>query len=321
MNAEQLRDAIGKIDDRFIEEAEHYEPEIKSRKSIWIITSASAAVIALCTCVHFHNATEHALRPEIDNSVAVVTTAETAPQTDEAFTETSVYNGKITETIGPVSTDDMIYTSETVMYQTDVPENTTEQVLNTVSQNKISDKIQEPPEIQNSETEAPVTENHTATEINTESEETKSNLTNYPPKSVTEITDNQITDSSITDVPELLKRESFVSELKLVPGFTDKIYRIKYDAEKADGHIMMYDVQDRKYLIDSPDAYTICIYDVVIDGDDHDDFLNKGNYILKTENEYTVDEYFALDDQVISVEELISSGFYAVEYSTGSEND
>ena len=74
----------------------------------------------------------------------------------------------------------------------------------------------------------------------------------------------------------------------------------------------MYDVHDRKYLIESSNAYTIYIYDVVIDGD-YDDFLNKGNYILKTENEYTVDEYFALDEQILSMEELISSGFDAVQ--------
>ena len=299
MNAEQLRDAIGKIDDRFIEEAEHYEPEIKSRKPIWIITSASAAVIALCTCIHYHNAVNKARHPEIDNSVAVVTTAETAPQTEEAFTETSVYNGKITETIGPVSTDDMIYTSETVMYQTDVPENTTEQVLNTVSQNKISDKIQEPPEIQNSETEAPLAENPDATELNTEPEVTKS-------------TDSQFTEFLETGIDESFKRESFITEFKFVPAFTDKIYRIKYDAEKADGHIMIYDVYDRKYFIESPNAYTICIYDVIIEGDDYEDFLKKGNYILKTENEYTVDEYFALEEQILSMEELISSGLDVV---------
>ena len=72
MNAEQLRYAIGKIDERFLEEAEHYEPETRSRKPIWIITSASAAVIALCTGIHYHNAVNKALRPEIDNTVAIV---------------------------------------------------------------------------------------------------------------------------------------------------------------------------------------------------------------------------------------------------------
>ncbi len=92
MNAEQLRYAIGKIDERFLEEAEHYEPETRSRKPIWIITSASAAVIALCTGIHFHNATEHALRPEIDNSVVITTSvSETETyETDVVKTEKQV---------------------------------------------------------------------------------------------------------------------------------------------------------------------------------------------------------------------------------------
>ena len=75
MNAEQLRDAIGKIDERFLEEAEHYEPETVSIKPIWLITSVSAAVIALCTCIHYHNVVNKALHPEIDNTVVIVTTS------------------------------------------------------------------------------------------------------------------------------------------------------------------------------------------------------------------------------------------------------
>ena len=42
MNAEQLRDAIGKIDERFLEEAEHYEPETRSRKSFRYFSFRSA---------------------------------------------------------------------------------------------------------------------------------------------------------------------------------------------------------------------------------------------------------------------------------------
>ena len=108
-------------------------------------------------------------------------------------------------------------------------------------------------------------------------------------------------------------RASFTSELKLVPGFTDKIYRIKFDADKADGSEKVYSVSGRNYRVKSPDAYTICIYDVIIYGYDYFDFLKKGDYVLKTEYEYTTDEYFALEDKVLSVEELISSGFDAVE--------
>jgi len=105
--------------------------------------------------------------------------------------------------------------------------------------------------------------------------------------------------------------ESFTSELKPVPGFTDKIYRIKFDADMADGSEKIYSVSGRNYRVKSPDAYTICIYDVIIYGYDYFDFLKKGDYVLKKEYEYTADEYFALDEQVLSMDELISSGFEA----------
>ncbi|MBR3535503.1 MAG: hypothetical protein IKN85_06720 [Oscillospiraceae bacterium] len=105
--------------------------------------------------------------------------------------------------------------------------------------------------------------------------------------------------------------ESFTSELKPVPGFTDKIYRIKFDADMADESEKIYSVSGRNYRVKSPDAYTICIYDVIIYGYDYFDFLKKGDYVLKKEYEYTADEYFALDEQVLSMDELISSGFEA----------
>ena len=98
MKAERLRDAIWKIDDKFIKEAETYVPKKRSGNTIWIITSASAAVIALCTCVHFHNATEHALRPEIDNTVAIVTTV----------TETELYETDVLKTEKPVQASDTV---------------------------------------------------------------------------------------------------------------------------------------------------------------------------------------------------------------------
>ena len=89
MNAEQLRNAIWKIDDKFIAEAETYEPETRSIKPVYIIAPASAAVIALCTCLHFHNSVNQMLDPEIDNGVVVTdTVTETEScETDAAITE------------------------------------------------------------------------------------------------------------------------------------------------------------------------------------------------------------------------------------------
>ncbi|MBR3534770.1 MAG: hypothetical protein IKN85_02985 [Oscillospiraceae bacterium] len=98
MKAERLRDAIWKIDDKFIKEAETYVPKKRSGNTIWIITSASAAVIALCTCVHYHNAVNKVLRPEIDNTVAIVTTV----------TETELYETDVLKTEKPVQSSDTV---------------------------------------------------------------------------------------------------------------------------------------------------------------------------------------------------------------------
>lgn len=73
MTTEKLRDIFGKIDDEFIEEAENYVPEHKSGKPIYIIAPASAAVIALCTCIYYHNEANRIKQPEINNSYVVTT--------------------------------------------------------------------------------------------------------------------------------------------------------------------------------------------------------------------------------------------------------
>ena len=218
MNAEQLRDAIWKIDDKYIAEAETYEPETKSRKPIWMITSASAAVIALCTCVHFHNEVERARHPEIDNSI-VVTTAETNSQTEEVSTEMSEYYGKITEILKPVCTDDMVYTSETAACQTDEPENTTEKVKKTVSQDEKPVVTQLLPETKKTETAAPVTENPPATEANGETSVTKLIATpDTPSVPVTDFTAVQITDYPIeTQSTGMVMTEKPFTEPVFVP--------------------------------------------------------------------------------------------------------
>jgi hypothetical protein len=155
MNAEQLRDAIGKIDDRFIEEAEHYEPETVSIKPIWIITSASAAVIALCTGIHFHNATEHALRPEIDNSVVITTSvSETETyETDVVKTEKHVQISELvtenTEATGMKSGEE-----SSIPYEATVPEKTEATSGNVGSLGEKNVVTQKPQDV----TKAPVTE-------------------------------------------------------------------------------------------------------------------------------------------------------------------
>ncbi|WP_044975527.1 dockerin type I domain-containing protein [Ruminococcus sp. HUN007] len=112
MNAEQLRNAIWKIDDKFIAEAETYEPETRSIKPVYIIAPASAAVIALCTCLHFHNSVNQMLDPEIDNGVIVTdTVTETEScETDASITEIQTETSYSAETGSAVMNTETSYT-------------------------------------------------------------------------------------------------------------------------------------------------------------------------------------------------------------------
>ena len=117
MKAERLRDAIWKIDDKFIKEAETYVPKKRSGNTIWIITSASAAVIALCTCIHYHNAVNQALNPEIDNTVVITTTV----------SETEAYETEAVKTEKPVQASDTVRENTEVTetetgYESSVPD-------------------------------------------------------------------------------------------------------------------------------------------------------------------------------------------------------
>ncbi len=117
MKAERLRDAIWKIDDKFIKEAETYVPKKRSGNTIWIITSASAAVIALCTCVHYHNAVNQALNPEIDNTVVITTTVSET----EAYETEAVKTEKPLLISEPVSENTELTETETG-FESSVPD-------------------------------------------------------------------------------------------------------------------------------------------------------------------------------------------------------
>ena len=148
MNVEQLRNAIWEIDEKFVAEAETYEPETRSNKSIWIITSASAAVIALCTCMHFHNEAEHARYPEIDNSIVMTTT----------ISETELYETDVikTENVAPVN-------EHTEVSETEAGYESSIRYTVTVSAEKESPPS---PSDVNEHTEAyPITEPHIISEI------------------------------------------------------------------------------------------------------------------------------------------------------------
>ena len=122
MNAEQLRNAIWKMDDKFIAEAETYEPETtRSAKPIWIITSASAAVIAIISCVNLFNTFGNDHRPEISNYVVTTTVTDEAVTEDAKISDKTERSGEIT-IVGSSSETVYVNTEETETgYESSIP--------------------------------------------------------------------------------------------------------------------------------------------------------------------------------------------------------
>lgn len=102
--------------------------------------------------------------------------------------------------------------------------------------------------------------------------------------------------------------ESFESELKLVPGYKDKLYMLKFDSDKISNRKKVYSGESNSYTVESPDAYTVYIYDVIVFGYDYFDYLSKGDFLFKSENSYTLDEILSSEEKLLTVEDLIISG-------------
>ena len=310
MNAEQLRDAIGKIDDRFIEEAEHYEPEIKSRKPIWIITSASAAVIALCTCVHFHNATEHALRPEIDNSVVITTSvSETETyETDVVKTEKHVQISEPvtenTEATGMKSGEE-----SSIPYEATVPEKTeaTSENVGSLGEKNVPDL--KPPEMtditaieprevtREVQTVAPVTEPtvfpltdvSTVTPVSIETVPVPvPSQTSYPSPSLTptEVTDISLPESSVSPTRRSSIPEDFPVYLKTSDGvkYERKLLITKGQAGKFIRKISLSDDKGNDYEVSEYSLrYDVSEYPLKSVSDDQVSI-----FYFKSEDEYLI---------------------------------
>ena len=112
-----------------------------------------------------------------------------------------------------------------------------------------------------------------------------------------------------TESPE--EAEPFKTELQLVPGYTDKIFRIERKSPVSEDSSGIYHGESGDYRIISPDSYTVYVYDVIIYGYDYFDFLKKGDYVFKSETEYTIDELLNAEEKLLKIEDLIASGLEA----------
>ena len=112
-----------------------------------------------------------------------------------------------------------------------------------------------------------------------------------------------------TESPE--EAEPFKTELQLVPGYTDKIFCIERKSPVSEDSFRIYHGESGDYRIISPDSYTVYVYDVIIYGYDYFDFLKKGDYVFKSETEYTIDELLNAEEKLLKIEDLIASGLEA----------
>lgn len=86
MNAEQLQDAIGKIDDKYIAEAEHFDSDYSNRKVIFILSSVSAAAVAMCICVNYFTSLDNKHQFETEN-IYTVTSVTKNSENEEIVTD------------------------------------------------------------------------------------------------------------------------------------------------------------------------------------------------------------------------------------------
>lgn len=139
MNAEQLQEAIGKIDDKYIAEAEQFNPDYNTRKLIHILSSVSVAVVAMCivvNCFTFFN-NKHYFEKK---SIYVVTSVTKKSETEETITcyktdsevsilereslssveKTDISESKITNESKDDTTNPPVESDETLIKKTDI---------------------------------------------------------------------------------------------------------------------------------------------------------------------------------------------------------
>ncbi|MBP1564605.1 MAG: hypothetical protein J6A58_02475 [Oscillospiraceae bacterium] len=139
MNAEQLQEAIGKIDDKYIAEAEQFNPDYNTRKLIHILSSVSVAVVAMCivvNCFIFFNNKHHFEK----KSIYVVTSVTKKSETEETITcyktdsevsiseseslssveKTDISESKITNESKDDTTNPPVESDETLIKKTDI---------------------------------------------------------------------------------------------------------------------------------------------------------------------------------------------------------
>ena len=139
MNAEQLQEAIGKIDDKYIAEAEQFNPDYNTRKLIHILSSVSVAVVAMCivvNCFTFFNNKHHLEK----KSIYVVTSVTKKSETEETITcyktdsevsiseseslssveKTDISESKITNESKDDTTNPPVESDETLIKKTDI---------------------------------------------------------------------------------------------------------------------------------------------------------------------------------------------------------
>lgn len=138
----------------------------------------------------------------------------------------------------------------------------------------------------------------------------KSSVTVYS-EIISEIT-SAAEDVTLPAAAEGLK--SFKSDFKLVPGYSDKIYCLEFDADKISNLRTVYSGENHSYTVESPDAYTVYVYDIIVFDYDYFDFLSKGDFLFKSEKKYTLDEILSAEERLLTPEDLVLAGLAAEEH-------
>lgn len=100
--------------------------------------------------------------------------------------------------------------------------------------------------------------------------------------------------------------------LHIVPGYTDKLFSIQRTISSSMIYSeKIYHGEDYDYKVVMPDSYVIHVYDVIIYSYDYFDYINKGDYVLKSETKYSIEEVIEGASPLLTIEDLYNAGLKA----------
>lgn len=270
-NFEKIKNNISELSD--VDRADIIYANHRIRKSFAVYAAAAAAVVlpAVITVNMFNSSVTD--NPDNNYEINIPVSSETVLQTAYVSSETEDTSfTEITDTTASTLTEAASESPE--------PSDTSE----TVFQNS---KVY--PYSENTEAET------TAVPVMTETEEIIVSEYEFTEPETSKVSDQEY--------------KAITSKTEYLPGYREKLFCVEYNPEHVTNRIQIYRGVEQDYAVESPEAYTVYVYDVIIYDYEYLD-LSKGDYLLKDVKKYTLEEILESDEIVMTIDDIISTGIF-----------